>query len=265
MLHSSLCREQIEGLHIVFDIQTKSIKRTTGGNGEPVQDRKKCLMRNAQLVSMLNMHLSLCVHPASHAASKRSAKEIGEKKVIALEPSSRFVFGLHEGLFHGKFSPLADNYVGITSSPGCLNCVRYNIEHHPVPPHNLDSRKAKISPLYNWMLQGHDIFYKLVRKHKLNVNPEGLFQTIVVHSTDHYSAYGVLKSMEGRFGFHGTSLLQDMFCTYTYFNFWMLPALNPFESELVCNQSHPFYQELYEKMSKVNPELARKMITTCSF
>jgi hypothetical protein len=109
------------------------------------------------------------------------------------------------------------------------------------------------------------IVHKLARKHQLHVNPKNLFQTIVVHSTDHYSAYGVLKSMEGRFGFHGTSLLQDMFCAYTYINFWMLPALNPFESELVYNQSHPFYQELYEKMSKVNPELARKMITTCSF
>jgi hypothetical protein len=52
----SPCYEQIEGLHVVFDVQKKSIKRATGGNGEPVVQHRKEGSRNAQLVSMLNMH-----------------------------------------------------------------------------------------------------------------------------------------------------------------------------------------------------------------
>jgi hypothetical protein len=76
-------------------------------------------------------------------------KEIGEKKVITLEPSSQFGLGLHQGLFHRKFSPVADDYVGMTASPECLNCARHHIEQQPIPPHNFDLRKAKILPLYN--------------------------------------------------------------------------------------------------------------------
>lgn len=57
------------------------------------------------------------------------------------------------------------------------------MENNPVPPYNLDGRKAKISPLYDWMSQGHGI---LVQKHQLNVNAEYLFQNILVHSANHY-------------------------------------------------------------------------------
>jgi hypothetical protein len=265
MLRFSPCLEQIEGLLIVFDVHTKSIKQATGGNGEPVQHRGKEGSRNAQLMSMLNMFVSMCIHPTCHASSERSAKEIGENKVTALEPSSRFVFSLHQGLFHEKLAPLADNYAGITSSPGGLKTIRRNMKNNPVPPHNLDGRKAKISPFYDWLSQGHGIIHKLVKKHRLNVNAEYLFQNIVVHSVDHYSCYSALKCMEGRFGFNGSMSLKDLFCAYVYINFWLLPVLNPFESELVGKQSHPFYQELYEKMSKVNPDFAGKMLTSCSF
>jgi hypothetical protein len=254
------CHEQIEGLHIVFDVHKKSIKEATGGNGEPVQHRGKEGSRNAQLVSMLNIYFSLCLHPTCHASSERSAKEIGENKVTALEPSSRFVFGLHQNLFHQKFSTVADNYYGITVAVSGHKAIRHSMEHHPVPPHKLDGRKAKISPFYDWISQGHGIIHKLVRKYQLNVNAEYLFQNIVVHSVDHYGLYSVLKPMEGRFGLCGCMSLKDLFCAHVFINFWVLPVLNPFESELVGSQSHPFYQELYEKMSVVNPYFAGNLL-----
>jgi hypothetical protein len=88
MIRFGPCHEQVEGLHIVFDVHTKSIKQATGGNAEPVRHRGKEGSRNAQLVSMLNMYEILCIHPTSHASSEQSAKEIGENKVTVLEPSS---------------------------------------------------------------------------------------------------------------------------------------------------------------------------------
>ena len=55
--------------------------------------------------------------------------------------------------------------------------------HHPVPPHNLDARKDKISPFYNWMSQGHGILRELFRKYQLNTYPE--HPNLVVHSVEH--------------------------------------------------------------------------------
>lgn len=64
--------------------------------------------------------------------------------------------------------------------------------------------------------------------------------------------------MEGRFAFSGSMSLKDLFCAHVFINFWVLPVLNPFGSELVGRQSHPFYQELYDKMSEVTQILLER-------
>ena len=55
----------------------------------------------------------MCTHFMTCAASEYSAKEIGEKRVTALQP----VFGLHQGLWNNKLSPLAEDYFILTVAP----------------------------------------------------------------------------------------------------------------------------------------------------
>lgn len=266
----SPCVEQMGGLVIVFDVGNKNIKQAVGGNGVSVE-QVETYSRNMQLVTMLNMMMSTCLHPTSHVAAEYCAKEIGLKKVQPLEPSSRFVFGLHQGLFYTTtLSPIAGNCVGncvgmTFIQRGGVEGIRHNVKERPIPAHDLDERKGALSPLFHFWLHSHSIVFKLVRKYSLDVNAENLFLNIVVHSLDHVMTYEALKPIDMLFGFHGTCALRDLFSAYWYINFWLLPLENIFDSELVRNMKHPFYQELYVETRKINPYLADQMVTSCSF
>lgn len=265
----SSCGSQTEGLEIVFDAQTGSILQARGGNGMPVVQDTSGYSRNAQLTSSLSVLWATIIHPASHVASESVALEIGVKKIVELEPSTRFVHALHEGLFHHYFSPIVGNTC-LNLVPGDKWCsgttgIRINVKNHPVPPHNLDERKAALSPTFLFWQKCHPIFFNLVRKHSFDVNPETLFQNIVVHSVDHCMTYEALKPMDALFGFQGTHTWLDLFRGFVFVNFWMLPIENVFDSHRVRNMKHPFYQDLYAKAREVDPYFADKMVVSCSF
>ncbi|MDD9950677.1 MAG: hypothetical protein OXT67_03835 [Zetaproteobacteria bacterium] len=168
-----------------------------------------------------------------------------------------------EDLFiHGQFLnecayKFPADCVGVSRST-LLSVFTYNVKRD-VTNHGSTVRAA--AP-YSWfsrfLLASRGIMYKLVKKYQVPVNPESLFLTTVMHSLDHYSTGKALlnKTLD-------TEVLPSQRSPEVENFMWYLPSENVFTNRLKDKRhKHPFYDELYTELEKLDSELAGHV--TCS-
>eukprot|EP00961_Rhodomonas_salina_P221877 3000286-Rhodomonas_salina.1 len=252
-----------EGLHVAFDVRTKTILRAET-QGREVQGQNH-ITRNEILMCAFLTTLSQWLHPVSHVAAEKSAREIAEKQVEMLEPSSRFVESLHEGLLHGWLSPIARMDHPLHSGWD-VDLLLETMKLHPTPPHKLVSRKAEIAPVFRFYREANRVVSLLIKTYGLGVNPEWLFLNAVLHSVDRYETYKALAAIPGTWSLDGTGSLRSYFKHLVFTFFWLEASTNPFEPEYVRDLSGiPFYRDLYDALEFVDAERANQMLSSCSF
>ena len=233
-------------------------------NLESITNKKQT--RNDILMSALHLIVTVWIHPCTHRLAEMNAIEIRENNIELLEPSSRFVESLHEGLLLGPLSPASDNdshplHTGIYSSH-----IRTVVSSYPIPPHFVnDQRKLKYSKSYDFLIKMRGILSKLVKKYNIHVNVEYLFHNIVVHAIDHYMVYKTLHNMNLRISMDGSCTYKSYIDMFIYKDYWLVPKHNIIDEERTKYIDLPFYNDLYFEANNINQELADQMVTSCSF
>eukprot|EP01135_Chromosphaera_perkinsii_P001553 Nk52_evm23s207 gene=Nk52_evmTU23s207 len=228
-------------------------------------DNSGCVIssRNALLLALFNELLRNVAHVKVHVLSEMCAREISSKRLTLLEPSSRFTVSLNEGVLHSPVSPGRGNHP-LT----CTNIERMvkGAYEQPNPPaHVLDKRKLSEVPFLAKLVKIRSCLFGLVRKYRLDVDTEALFNTMFVHRLDHYAVYVVLTSFCGGVSIDGSGSLASLWRMFVFGYFWNTPIPSLFENEYLSNESNPFYKNLYEKVYTVDKKLADLIVTGCSF
>lgn len=242
----------VSGLEIVFDVPRRRILRAS------LPGHRLCGDVNSKLLSCLVLIVAGYTHAKLHIQAERSAFEIAHTKCTTLEPSSRFVMGLHNGLF---FS---------TTSPGRMHALNGGVEISNICAtiqiplaHKLD-KNLRVFPFYDFMWKAHGIVHGLVKKYDLPVNAAALCGNAVLHAAEHHSSSMYFTAEQVSFAFHAPTLVD-----YLRFDIWATfwdPVMSNFlEPELLSRMSSPFYRELYEQLCTIDPELAEHVVTSCSF
>lgn len=236
--------------------------------------------RNDLLMSIVHLLVTTWIHPSSHRQCEINAIEIYEKNVKILEPSSRFVESLHEGLLEGMLSPAYDYgtynlfYTGLQST-----ALRYCINKRPIPPHVISQKpmlsdsKLLYSKSYLFFIMMRQILFELVYEFDIKIdNKEALFHNLIVHSIDHYSVEKKLKEMNIEISMDGSCSLLSYWRFFVYKYFWLTPKTFSFlENEKLSNfdkipgSEFKFYKKIYRKALKIDSELADELLTSCSF
>jgi hypothetical protein len=145
--------QNVAGLTIVFDVPERRILHASLP-GHWLRDETltpDSSEANGKILACLALITQMYTHPKLHVASERSAFEIAHAECTALEPSSRFVFSLHEGLLFSTQSPL---YPGVMNSGTRTADMMHQL---PIPiPHKLDGN-LRVFPAYEFMWQAHVI------------------------------------------------------------------------------------------------------------
>jgi hypothetical protein len=250
----------LSGLEIVFDVpQRRIVWASLAGVsfcGEST---------NSKLLACLAHILSAYVHPKLHIEAERSAFEIALAECTTLEPSTRFVRGLHEGLFFASSSPIrVDNALNAGMS---IHILGHSI---PFPlAHKLDSN-LRIFPFYDFMWQAHAIVARLSKKHGIPscIDRAALTANTVLHAIDHYAATLHFSSDQACFAIHSPTL-GDYLRFDLWISFWTPGTIcwswNPFEDEFINGMRTPFYRELHQQLHAIDPDLAGHIVASCSF
>lgn len=244
-----------------IEFENTRIVSATSKNG-PVTGTDR-IGRNEVLVVALRNIVATWVHTSVHVASEKCALEIQANRVKILEPTSRFVSSLHEGLIHhDNFGPLGKNspFVTVAALPRMVEqCYEF-----PVPGHVIDSQKNKLE-LYHFFFEGRRLIQQLVAKYGLNVDPENLFLALVVHGNDHDGLFQVMARINPCSSDASGSWI-SYWRMHCFTHMWLGHWDNPIESEMVSNYlDNPFYRELYNGLAMVNQEKANRMVVSCCF
>eukprot|EP00978_Attheya_sp_CCMP212_P015736 scaffold40757_cov46-Attheya_sp.AAC.1 len=221
--------------------------------------------------SFSNMLFSIVVatlnnwsHFKSHLMAETSAQEIIDSGIEALEPSARFVHGLHSGLLNNPLSP------GVISSPLYgLSVTRECFEARVQVPmsHYLDMKKRSL-PGFDFLFAARKSIAKHLKAHDLNVSIEPLFQNIAVHSIDHYFMYQFLA--HHHFSLDGSETFMSYIRSLIFVEYWMPSKVNPLDDVRLCAVAqslgnHPFYLDVYSDLKGADPVLAEHVLASTSF
>ncbi|MCR9288466.1 MAG: hypothetical protein NXI23_13900 [Bacteroidetes bacterium] len=174
----------ISGFHLTFDIKNKTIVKSELAGENIIGDNNK-------IASLMIVALVLWANPQTHIVSEISAREIARKNIPELEPSNRFVVAVHDGLFYDPNSPLTKNHffsMNIDKKSAIESATKIKM------PHRIDKNKMQFR-YFNFLIKARASIHKNIRKFNLNVNPEFLFNNIVVHSVDHHLLYQNLSKI----------------------------------------------------------------------
>lgn len=220
--------------------------------------------KNQRLISIFIMYICAYNHSAAHVLSERSAREIAQKKVTQLEPSSRYVLALHTGLLHGYLSPLSDNDHPLRCfDHTAMTDLFEQTVKYPKPMHSYDPRMARL-PNFMFYMRSRLILKKLLLKHNLDVNVECLFLNMIFHSTHHGLGYKALCNVP-LWSFDGSGTLRSLAQSFIFTHLWLPHMHNPLASEYIRDTPGPFYQELYAGLKELDPAMADLVITSTSF
>lgn len=244
------------GLHMVFNYKTQTIITAE------LRD-ENLLGENDKIAGLLIMALITWAHPQTHIVAEISAREIARKNIQELEPSNRFVVALHDGLIYGPSSPLAKEQflsINIDKKSGLESSTKVRMSH------NIDAQKMQFR-YYNFLLKARASVHKNIRKFNLDVNPEFLFNNMVVHSVDHHFIYQNLNkipywSIDG-----GTSII-SYFRSQMFISMWVHHVATPLEEEKIGKLSakeYPFYNAVYRDVKEIDQELADCILASTSF
>jgi hypothetical protein len=245
------------GLHLCFGENRLLIAAAL--KGEDILDE------SAMIAGLLNLALAYFVHPKLHFCAELLVAEIGRKEIIALEPSSRYTFSLHERLLTGSLSPIMENWynplwIGTTFASATAGMA------YKLPSHKPQQCMRKF-PYYDFMYQAHSIVDRLTKKYKLEISSINLINGSILHSIDHYSLVQVfskncrhdMMSMDGR----GTLKGHLHFSMFS--NVWNPAPAG--KDEYIKNMDpdvHPFYHELFHMLYELDPQLAENILTSTS-
>jgi hypothetical protein len=146
------------GLVLRLDIDTRSIV-FAHWNGQD-------LLHDNDLIACFVVLLIIgWGHPQSHILSEKSAREIAKKEVRILEPSSRYVLPLHQGLLYSSISPIdeADHFF----SSQVVRQSMIDSAFFPIP-HHLDRRKVQFR-YFNFLYRARMILIQQVAKYQLDI------------------------------------------------------------------------------------------------
>ena len=204
-------------------------------------------------------------HFKSHLMAEKSAQEIIDGGIVALEPSARFVHGLHSGLLNSATSP------AVTTSPLYgLSVTRQCFEHRVrVPmPHYLDMAKRRSLPGFDFLYAARKSIAKHIKAHGLKVSIEPLFQNIAAHSIDHYLGHQYLEQIN--YSLDGSETFMSYIRGFIWVKFWMPAKVNLLDDVRLCAvakspDTHPFYMDVYSDLKRADPVLADQVLASTSF
>ena len=224
-----------------MDIDTSTVLSFTF-NGEDIENRQ-------QMLSMLMMHMSDCLHPQVH--SFQNALHDSLKKA----PSKYWRMTVHgQFLNENAHSHAAGPWLGFNGDTAWLEKVLETHAVRPIPFHgNFDKSLAKASSYVQFASKARSIvFQELSRSGDLRtmVDAEAYFLCSIIHSMDHWQT--------GTYG-EWVDFSDDLKYTprfnYFYRNFiphcqyWFLPN-NYFRSH--CHETE-LYRRIYTRMRAVDP------------
>lgn len=250
------------GLVLVLDTTTHSIvsaKQLGAPFAPSLTAQKRGVTRNAALLSLLHLCLTAWLHPRTHVQAERSSREIAAKRESALEPSSRFVPSLHDGLVFGSLSPLRAPDACALSSMGDIASLFASFEAGPLP-HNLALSKRDVSEYFDFLLTAHEQVRFWLRYHELGVSAEALFSNVVAHAVDHEEMFRVLNRVDW-FSMDTSGTLRSYLASAMFTEMWIPHMHNPLDEERLfafCRKrdAHPFYKSLYDALRVKNARLA---------
>jgi hypothetical protein len=181
------------------------------------------------------------VHPRGHVMAEHSAREIYRKRYESLEPSSRFVLQLHEGLVYNKLSPMG-SWMNpthmMTSSSSLLATLETPMNHI------LDDRKYIVSPYYSFVMCALDSLKRLLKRYDYQLNVHNLMHNVIVHSVDHMQLYRIMSPLY-LFSMDGSGSFRSYIASQFFVAMW-IPFMGTDHDELIQWQEAPFYHELYK-------------------
>lgn len=244
------------GMELHFDIESKKLTYAHW--------QQKDIRNDKDLIACFIVLLIIgWGHPQSHHLGEMSAREIARKGIKTLEPSTRYVLALHDGLMYGEISPLSDEKHFFNSLVDRNSVIQSSGVHIP---HNLDIRKIQFR-YYNFLYQARGILIGLLHKYNLDVNPEFLFHNIILHSVDHYLAYKHIGCFTS-WSMDGSKSMASYYRAKMFWSIW-LPDYESFVArERISKMSpdkHPFYAELYQALKALDEEYANSVLASTSF
>lgn len=244
------------GLQIQLDIAQKKIINAQWNDQQIKGDNDLIACFIVQLI----LHWG---HPQSHALSERSAREIANKQVKALEPSHRYVTALHSGLLYSSISPIhqTDHFFStMAKRDTMLESIRIPI------PHILDRNKTQFK-YYYFLYKSRCALVKCLAKHKIDVNPEYLFNNMIIHSLDHYLSYKYLGKMKA-WTMDGSKSIASYFRAKVTWAIWTPDYESWIESQRIGKlnpHKYPFYHDLYKELVVIDAEMADSILASTSF
>jgi hypothetical protein len=240
---------------LVVDVKNKNVHSASWKGNDLNGDYGK-------IMSLLIAMLIIWVHPQTHVASELSAREIAKKNLEHLEPSNRFVLALHDGLLFSKHSPLTQN------NPLFINVDRQFVIDCAINlkmPHIFDPNKMQFS-YYRYLIEARGILIGKLKKYDLDVQPDLLFNNMIVHSIDHYLLYkhlsGCIWSMDGQ------DTNESYWRSQVFSKVWVRDLETPLQKERIRKlnrKKYPFYGELYDELKPLNKELSDCILASTSF
>lgn len=246
----------ISGFHLVFDIKNKTIVKSE-------LDGENITGDNNKITSLMIVALVMWAHPQTHIVSEISAREIARKNISELEPSNRFVVALHDGLFYGPNSPLTKNHffsMNMDKKSSIESATKIRMSH------SIDKNKMQFR-YFNFLMKARASVHKNIRRFNLDVNPEFLFNNIVVHSVDHHPLYQNLSKIP-YWSLDGGTSLKSYFRSQAFLSVWVHHVATPLEEERIGKLSakdYPFYNAVYQDVKKIDQELADCILASTSF
>ncbi len=213
-------------------------------NGEPVDDVE-------EMVSLLVVFLSCGSHTKSHVMGERSVAEIRRKGVRALRRSTWSTLSTDHAVLNSPLSPIRSDFYGFHMDIDSLIDESKNlatIQHHALrgapPP----------SQFLSFLVRGRGLVARHLAEKGIDVDPEALFNAMLVHPVDHYMAYRCLTDV--RFSISDRRTPAKVFGAFLFRHMFLRGVLNPVAPNLLSTIDEPFYQDLYRDLLKVDPELA---------
>ncbi len=218
--------------------------RTFELNGEALDDP-------GDMVSVLVVFLSCGIHTKSHVMGERSVQEIRRKRIKALRRSTWSTLSTDHAVLNSPFSPIRSRFYGFHMDVDSLIAESKNrdtVEHHVLrgapPP----------SQFLSFLVRGRAVLARHLAAHDLDVNPECLFNAMLVHPVDHYLAFRTLADV--RFSISDRKTPSKVFGAFMFRHLFLRGVLNPIAPNLLSTIDEPFYRDLYRDLVALDPELA---------
>ncbi|GAA4826151.1 hypothetical protein [Algivirga pacifica] len=243
------------GLKVIFHIKEECLV-------EALWEGKTITEDIGLVTALIGQLIAHWAHPQSHVMSEKSAREITEKQVQPLEPSSRFVVALHDGLLYSPISP-------ITTKTHLLNTMAERdsiIASIEVPlPHAMDKRKMQFR-YYSFLVKARMVLIQSLKKYNLNINAEYLFNNMILHSVEHYVLYTNTRKLI--WSIDGSKSLSSYFRSRIFRAIWIPDYETSLEKQRIRkidDKTFPFYKDLHTQLEKIDKELADCILASTSY